>query len=320
MSVEARPAGHTGRRKGDRFAVVPDVEVRTYYDQPVIREPTWTWEIPWYLFSGGLAGASATLALAARLAGDDDLARALERAALAGTLASPVLLVSDLGRPSRFSHMLRVFKPTSPMSMGSWILAGFGPAAVGAAVLGELGWFPRLRRAAQLAAGVLGPALATYTAVLLADTAVPVWHEARRELPFVFAGGALASAGGAACVLAPPPASGPARRAAALGVGVELLAAKVMEDRLGTLAEPYRLEPARRWKRLAAVLGLTGAAVLASTPRRSRLAAVAGGGFVMAGAACERLAVFKAGFTSARDPRATVAPQQARAASGGAGR
>ena len=46
--------------------MVPEAEIRTYYDQPVIRRPVWTWEIPWYFFAGGLAGASAPLALAAR--------------------------------------------------------------------------------------------------------------------------------------------------------------------------------------------------------------------------------------------------------------
>jgi hypothetical protein len=60
--------------------------------------------------------------------------------------------------------MLRLFKPTSPMSVGSWLLAAFGPAAVGAAVAQRLGAFPRLRRVAEVVAGALGPGLATYTA------------------------------------------------------------------------------------------------------------------------------------------------------------
>ncbi len=108
------------------------------------------------------------------------------------------LLVSDLGRPERFPSMLRVFKVTSPLSVGSWVLAAMGPAAAGAAVADRLGVFPRLGRAAEAVAGLLGPALATYTGTLVADTAVPVWHEAGRELPFVFAGSAAASAGAAA--------------------------------------------------------------------------------------------------------------------------
>ncbi|MDQ3456389.1 MAG: polysulfide reductase, partial [Actinomycetota bacterium] len=59
-----------------------------------------------------------------------------------------------------------------------------------------VGRHPRLGRLAGAGATVLGPAMTTYTAVLLAATAVPGWHEAHRELPFVFARSALASAGG----------------------------------------------------------------------------------------------------------------------------
>ena len=124
------------------------------------------------------------------------------------------LLVSDLGRPERFPYMLRMFKVTSPLSVGSWILAAMGPAAAGAAVSDRLGIFPRLGRAAETVAGLLGPALATYTGTLVADTAVPVWHEAGRELPFVFAGSAAASAGAAAVLLTPAADAGPARRLA----------------------------------------------------------------------------------------------------------
>src|SRR5207253_1057368 len=90
------------------------------------------------------------------------------------------------------------------------------------------------------AAAALGPALSTYTAVLIADTAVPVWHEARGELPFVFAGSAMASAGAAASVLTPVAYAGPARRLTLTGALLETAAAWRMERRLGELAEPYR--------------------------------------------------------------------------------
>ena len=60
-----------------------------------------------------------------------------------------------------------------------------GPAAGAAALLGTLGLVPKLTRILTLAAGGLGPVLATYTAVLVSDTATPVWHEARAQLPFV---------------------------------------------------------------------------------------------------------------------------------------
>src|SRR6185437_12504164 len=110
------------------------------------------------------------------------------------------------GRPSRFLNMLRVAKPTSPMSMGTWLLSAYGPAAglAGAAELAAILPLPgparrllhRLGRPAGLGAAGLAPAIASYTAVLLADTATPAWSEARRELPFVFVGSAAAAAGG----------------------------------------------------------------------------------------------------------------------------
>src|SRR5919107_5259449 len=121
---------------------VPKEEVRNYYGRAVIKEPTWTWEIPSYFFAGGLAGASSGLALTARLTGNDELARRAHLAALGGAAISPVLLIWDLGRPERFYEMLRVFKPTSPMNLGTWILTVFG-STTGIAVAHDLfGRFP----------------------------------------------------------------------------------------------------------------------------------------------------------------------------------
>ena len=202
MSAPAAPDGDRrggGRRGGApagrvRGSMVPEAEFRSYYGRPILKEPVWTWEIPCYFFAGGLAGASASLGLGARLAGNHRLARSAWTAAGAGVAAGVPLLVSDLGRPERFPYMLRVFKVTSPLSVGSWVLAAMAPAAAGAAVADRLGVFPRLARAAEAVAGLLGPALATYTGTLVADTAVPVWHEAGRELPFVFAGSAAGRA------------------------------------------------------------------------------------------------------------------------------
>src|SRR5205814_5611211 len=86
---------------------------------PVIKEPVWKPEIPFYFYSGGLGGASAGLAALSELAGNRELARRAWVAALAGAGASPALLIADLGVPARFVNMLRMFKVSSPMSMGS---------------------------------------------------------------------------------------------------------------------------------------------------------------------------------------------------------
>jgi hypothetical protein len=166
-------------------------------------------------------------------------------------------------------------------------------------------------------AGLLGPALATYTGTLVADTAVPVWHEAGRELPFVFAGSAAASAGAAAVLSTPAADAGPARRLAVTGALLELGAAQTMERRLGELGEPYHQGPAGRLARLAKACTATGAGLVAVGGRRRRALAGAGAVLVLAGSACERWAVYKAGFQSVRDPKYVVAPQRARLAERG---
>src|SRR3954469_5823638 len=162
--------------------MVERAEPRSYYGRPIIKEPVWTPEIPFYFYTGGLAGASAGLALLSDFRGEHAVARRAWITALAGGMASPALLISDLGVPSRFINMLRMFKLTSPMSVGSWILAGFGAATVPATLHAFTGRLGTVGRAAQVAAAVLGLPLSSYTAALIADTAVPVWHDARREL------------------------------------------------------------------------------------------------------------------------------------------
>src|SRR4029077_20345427 len=98
------------------------------------------------------------------------------------------LLIYDLGRKSRFLFMMRVFRPTSPMSIGSWVLALATPLSLASAILP--GW---LSRPAGVGAGLLGMPLATYTAVLLGNTAIPLWNEVRSPLPFLFPASAVAS-------------------------------------------------------------------------------------------------------------------------------
>jgi formate-dependent nitrite reductase membrane component NrfD len=289
-------------------------EGRSYYGRPIIKEPVWKPEVPVYFFMGGLGGASSVLSLAARTVGNERLARTSLFVGAAAEAVSPALLVADLGRPGRFLNMLRLFKVTSPMSVGSWTLAASSSASGLAATLEALGILPRLKAAAEILSALLGPALATYTAVLVADTAVPVWHEGRRELPFVFAGSAAASAGAAAVCLVPPEKAGPARRLLLLGAVAEGAAMETMERRLGFLAEPYKEGEAGRFARVAKALTATGALVAGLGGRRRRVAAMAGGALVLAGELCLRWSVFKAGFQSARDPKYTVEPQRHRLA------
>jgi Polysulphide reductase, NrfD len=285
---------------------------KSYYGRPVLKEPVWKPEIPWYFFTGGIGGASSSLALAARVAGNERLARNAELVAFGAMTVSPLLLIKDLGRPERFYNMLRVFKPTSPMSVGSWLLAVQGTATGIAGLCRIFGVFRPLRRMAENVGGLAGLPLSTYTGALLADTAIPVWHEARRELPFVFAGGAATTAGAAVAAVTEPEQAGPARRLALLGAVLELGAVQAMERRLGPLvAEPYHEGPSGRYAKLSKSLTAAGVGVLALGGRR-RVGAIAGGALLLAGGACERWAVFKAGLASARDPKYTVVPQRER--------
>jgi formate-dependent nitrite reductase membrane component NrfD len=292
-------------------------EMRSYYGRPVIKEPVWTWEIPTYFFTGGLAGASAVLSSAAKVAGNEKLARTALYVGAAADLVSPALLISDLGRPERFHHMLRVVKVTSPMNIGSWVLLVSGGASTTAAMLQLLGKLKPVRVAASIVSTLAGPPLATYTGVLIADTAVPAWHEGRHELPWIFGASAAASAGAAASMFVPPRDAGPARRLAVAGVLAEGALMQAMELRLGRVGEVYRQGEAGKLSRAAKGFALAGAVLLAKRGRKSRAAAAAGGALVCAGELCLRWSVFKAGLQSARDPKYVVESQRERVAQDG---
>lgn len=306
-------AGRPERRGRRERILAPEPDFRSYYGLPVLNPPTWKdADIAAYLFLGGLAGASSALAAAADLTGRPHLARACKVGAMGALGGSLYGLIHDLGRPERFLNMLRVFKVTSPMSVGSWILSAYGPQAAAAAATALTGRLPRAGRAATLGAGLLGTAVATYTAVLIADTAVPVWHDGHRELPFLFAGSAAASAAGLGLLAAPPGETGPARRAAVAGLALEFTALKRMERRLGPIAEPLRHGTGGRLLRLGTALSLSGVAAAALAGPRDRAATAAAGAALLAGAVCTRFGVFHAGLASARDPKYTVGPQRRR--------
>jgi len=288
-------------------------EVRSYYGRPVIKEPTWTWQIPCYFFTGGLSGASSVLSLSAKLFGNEKLSKTALYIGAVADAVSPLLLISDLGRPERFHHMLRVFKVTSPMNVGSWILLVNGGASNTAAALELLGILKPIKLLAESVAAFFGPPLATYTGVLVADTSIPVWHEGRHELPWIFGASATASAGAAACLFLEPDDARPARRCAVAGVAAEGIAMELMERRLGETGEVYKQGAAGTFARTAKVLAGGGALLVAARGRKSRAASVLGSAMICAGELCLRWSVYKAGFQSARDPKYTVKPQRERA-------
>ncbi|RCG30187.1 polysulfide reductase [Sphaerisporangium album] len=305
----------TTRSRVDGQATALADEYVSYYNRRILKPPTWrAASIGGYLYLGGLAGASSVFAAGGQLTGRPGLARAGKAAALVGIGLSLAALVEDLGRPERFLHMLRTFKPTSPMSVGSWLLASYAPL-VGVSLLTDLtGRFPFTGRAACYGAAILGPAVTTYTAVLISDTAVPAWHEGHREMPFLFAGSATATAAGSAMIAAPPSENGPARRAAVLGTALELGAGWLMRRRMGMIAGAYEHGRAGVLMRTGEALAVAGAVGAVLCGRR-RAAAVASGAALMAASACIRLGVFSAGVASSEDPAYTVVPQRARLAS-----
>ncbi|MFJ4525440.1 NrfD/PsrC family molybdoenzyme membrane anchor subunit [Streptomyces sp. NPDC088810] len=313
---EVVTGAHAGRRRGRRGRgeqpMVPEAEFSSYYGTPVLNKPTWKpLDIAGYLYLGGLAGASSLLAAGGRLTGRPGLAAPATFSAAGAISLSLAALVHDLGRPTRFLNMLRVFKPTSPMSVGSWLLAAYAPLTLTAAATEVAGRYRLLGSAATAGSAVLGPAVATYTAVLLSDTAVPSWHEGHRQLPFVFAGSAATAAAGLALTAAPVAEAGPARRLAALGAALELGSFQLMKRRMGLAAEPYDQGRARLLLRAAEALTAGGAALALCSGRRRRLAAAAGAA-LLTGSAALRFGVFDAGVASAEDPKYTVVPQRDR--------
>ena len=175
---------------------------RGYYGLPLLKPPVWTWEIPAYFFVGGAAGAAAVVGAVARSSGaSSTLVRDARWIAAVGGAASPVLLISDLGRPERFLNMLRVFKLQSPMSIGAWTLVAFSNAA-GAAAFADLvtrasrGRIPvrAIGNAAEVLSAATGLVLSTYTGVLIGATAIPAWSRNVRVLPMQFGASSLGTA------------------------------------------------------------------------------------------------------------------------------
>lgn len=291
----------------------------TYYGLPVIKQPVWIWSIPAYFFVGGTAGAASVLAGCCELVEPrayGQLVRSARRLALAGDLLGSALLIHDLGRPSRFLNMLRVFRPTSPMSVGSWLLAASGTANGAAVLLGERGGLVgKLGGAASLVAAALGGPLAGYTGVLLANTAVPVWSGAQRSLPPLFVASSAASAGWALSLL-PVGARGRrlARSFGLAGTVAELGLAAALHravKRVPRVARPLERGPSGLLWRASTLLGAAAVATAcaASPPRPSSWTPAAGLG--LAASLLTRFALFHAGKASARDPKATFHQQRA---------
>jgi Polysulphide reductase, NrfD len=279
---------------------------------PVINAPVWTWEVPLYFWFGGVASGAWFVSAACDLVGDHRSAAIARMVALAAVVPSPALLIADLGRPGRFLNMLRIFKPRSPMNLGSWALVGFSGLAA-AAVSADLLGRPRAARAIGGANIVVGSYLGSYTGVLLATTAVPLWARSRLFLGPIFVCTATATGAAAtrlALVAAGLPVGHPTR--VALGnietgaMAGELILSSLNERRLGRAGRglehgtPGRLFGAAKWL-VRVGLGLR----LLRGPLGSRAHDVAGCCYLGAGLAF-RYAWVGAGRASAHDDEAVA--------------
>jgi formate-dependent nitrite reductase membrane component NrfD len=304
-----------GRASGSRAA---GVERTTYYERPTLKEPTWIWTVPTYFFAGGAAGASAILGAAAQLADRDGLEGLVCRARWVGAVGAGMgsaLLIADLGRPERFFNMLRVFRASSPMSVGSWTLAAAGSLMTGSAVMDAPGTPLRpIGDVMGIGAGAVGLPLSTYTAVLLSHTAVPLWQQIRRSLPALFASSAVVSSASMLDLL--PATEREWRIVRAYGIAGrlgELVAARTVEreaSRLPRVAAPLHEGVSGALWRASEVLNVAGLALsLLPTSRRGPRVAAAVAGIV--GGLTLRFAVMRAGKVSSMDPRATFQQQRA---------
>jgi formate-dependent nitrite reductase membrane component NrfD len=276
---------------------------------PIIHPPVWTWEIPLYFWFGGMAAGASFVAFACDVADDEHSAAIARRVALAALIPCPPLLILDLGRPERFYNMLRIIKPRSPMSMGAWALTAFGnlaAAAVGADLLGRRRAAKRLGAANALVGGYLG----SYTGVLLAATAVPLWARSRLFLGPIFVATATAT-GAAACRLTLA-ASGikpghPTRQALgrveAGAMFVELALSTLNERRLGPLAHGFDRGPAGRQFKTAKWFTRIGLAMRLLFRRRGSQAHHAASGLFLLAALLFRYAWVGAGRANASEDR-----------------
>jgi formate-dependent nitrite reductase membrane component NrfD len=282
-----------------------------YYGLPMLKRPLWGWEIALYFFSEGISSGSYILATMADLFGSGRYASLIRNAryiSLAALLPCPPLLIADLGRPERFHHMLRIFKPHSPMNMGSWALSGFsGPVGLLALTeFAELQRFPT--RAVSLAGLPFAFFMLAYPGVLLATTSIPVWARTRFLGALLGASSMATAAGALAIAAALDPKSDERTREAIHRIEnvtniAEAVALSAYVYSAGPAARPLtRGRYATMFRMGAFVLGIGLPALVAVTRRKPGRAATIGSGLLsLAGALALKWSVVHAGHDSAQD-------------------
>lgn len=306
--------------RSQSFPYIPSEQDRsspTYYETPMLKQPVWIWSIPAYFYVGGVAGVGATLGAAAQLVAPKSMSSLIKLShwtATFGGAISAALLIHDLGRPERFLNMLRVFRVSSPMSMGSWILSIFSTCAGAAAVLP---YGPKIFRPLTgvfgVLAGIFGLGLSGYTGVLISQTAVPIWQVSYRTTPILFlASGTAAAASFFEFFDLNPKELETVERFALMGKVVELGATVILErdaKRVERVGRPLNEGLSGALWQAAKVLTITSA-VLSAIPGKGKVKRFSAALLGSLASLSLRFGIYYAGKASARDPRASFQQQR----------
>ena len=287
----------------------------TYYEQPPVKASSYGALVWGYTWLAGLAGSSQVIATVADLLGRPAL-QGLVRQGRALAAWLPVIgagmLVKDLHTPSRFQNMLRIFRPTSPMSIGTYVLSAFSVFS-GLTSFAAASGRRKVAKVGQLPAAAAGAGMSVYTGALLGATSTPLWSAEPTLLTGRFAASAFAT--GAAVLSLGETARGHAGAAAALqrvcavAVLVEHGFAHAAESRwreqgfADTLDEPQIAAGRKASTQLGVWLPLACLVLNELAPRRSRTLTIVGAAGLLAGSLAMRATVFRAGNRSAQRPR-----------------
>jgi formate-dependent nitrite reductase membrane component NrfD len=289
----------------------------SYYDRPVIKKSVWSWDVPAYYYVGGATGSAMALGGVATLLNRRRLSNLILQSRIIGLVGSSVsayFLIHDLGRPERFLNMLRVFRPSSPMSVGAWILSFFASSG-GLAAITEFGpeWSKPWGDAAAVFSGIFGLGLAGYTGVLVAHTTVPVWQRPHRILPALFLSSGVTGAASLFDLIGGNPLE---QRAVTVfgtaGKLAELGFAHSMERSVATVPEAaLPLQEGLSGAMWKAAKVLTAVSLILSlVPNTSKRLRRVSGVLGTLGSICVRFGVHYAGQKSAMNPRATFRQQR----------
>jgi len=310
----------SSRGASSGFGDLPPHAPSTYYERPLLKKPHWEGEVVTYLFLGGIMGGSGILAMLCddRPERDGGLARIARYSTFVLAPVCPAVLISHLGRPERFLHMLRIFKWKSVMSTGVWGLFAFGnvtalAAGAQAARDGVLpAWLDRLvpRRTVDAVLGLLGAFIAGYTGVLLCSTAIPLWAIGKRHIPAFSVASGIAGAcalNGALLAL-----SGGSERTMRKLERLEMLAGAIefglleaFRRHAGPLGKPMFSGPrGAKLRTVTQLAGIVAPALLGLMPFGGRAKTVLAAALTLAGGYVLRETLIEAGKASADDPRA----------------